>query len=811
MLSSLLWQDVRYGSRTLAKNPGFAGVAILTLALGIGANTAIFSVVNAVLLRPLPFRDPTSLCLLTEHWAMFPMLGPSYENFIDWRAQNRSFEDVAAARLTPFTLTGGSQPERVQGEMASASLFPLLGTSAIRGHTFTADEDRAGGPNVALITYGFWQTHFGRAADVLGKSLTLDNLSYTIVGVLPSNFQFMQPVDILVPFSPWAKTLPDDRSWHPGIIAVGRLKQGVSLEKAQAELSTIAKRLEQAYPEYDTGVGANVNRMQDQLVQNVRPALLVLLGAVALVLLIACANIANLLLARGASRRREIAVRTALGAARARILRQLLTESILLAGFGGVVGIALAVAGIAPLVHLAANSLPDLGPISVDYRVLLFVCVTVVLAGVLFGLGPALATSKMDLRAALNDAARGSTGGGAQKQFRNVLVMAEIALAIVLLVGAGLLLRSFDRLQRVDPGFRAGNLLVADVPLSQQAYKDPASRMNFFDRLLERSRALPGVTSVGSAISLPVSGGGSRLHFNLQGRPPKSPHDYLNIGYRPVSPQYLQTLGVPLIQGRLLNESDTEHAPFAVVVNQALVHQLFPNESPLGHRLQVGALPSSEVPWMEIVGIVGDIKQNLAIDAPAEAYLTYRQANTLLPIFAQSIVLRTANDPRTEISALRSVVHDLDAGQPVIRLRTMQENIATSVNDERFRTTLLTIFATCALLLSVVGLYGLMTYTVMQRVPEIGIRMTLGASESNVLAMVVGQGLRLALVGIVVGIGGAFALSRILARFLYGVAATDPSTYVVVAGLLLAVALLASYVPARRATQVDPVTALRNE
>ncbi len=805
------WQDLRYGLRVLAKNPGFTAVAVLTLAIGIGANTAIFSVVNAVLLRPLPFRDPAALCLVTERMPTIPVLGPSYLNFQDWRAQTHTFDDIAAARLTPFTMSGSGQPERVQGQMASASLFPLLGVTAIQGHTFTPDEDRAGGPPVALISYGFWQTHFGGAAGTLGKSITLDNVPYTIVGILPPKFQLIQPADVLLPFDPWAKKLPDDRSWHPGIIAVGRLKNGVSIEQARAEMDTIAKRLEQAYPINNTGVGVNVNRMQDQLVQNIRPALLVLLGAVALVLLIACSNIANLLLARATSRRREIAVRVAIGAGRARLLRQLLTESILLSCAGGLAGLAIAFAGISPLVRLAGNTLPNLGPIGVDYRVLLFVSVMVLLAGVLFGLGPALHTSRMDLRAALNEASRGSTVGSGQKRLRSLLVITEIALAIVLLVGAGLLLRSFERLQNVEPGFHAGNLLVADVPLSPQAYKAAPARMDFFDRLLERSRALPGVTAAGAASFLPVSGGGSSLYFNIQGRPPKSMRDYLIIGYRPVSPHYLETLGVPLVRGRLLQESDTEHAPFVVVVNQTMARQYFPNESPLGRHLQVGALPDPQTPWMEIVGVVGDVKQNLATDAQAEVYLPYRQADTLLPVFALSFVLRTAQDPRTEVAALRNILHELDPNQPLVKIRTMEENIATSVSEPRFRTTLLGIFATCALLLAVVGLYGLMMYSVTQRIPEIGIRITLGAQRSQILAMMVGQGLRLALVGIILGICGAFALSRILSRFLYGVEATDPLTYVAVAALLLAVALLASYLPARRATSIDPMSALRCE
>ncbi|HYL72624.1 MAG TPA: ABC transporter permease [Bryobacteraceae bacterium] len=805
------WQDLRYGIRVLLKNPGFTAVAVLTLAIGIGANTAIFSVVNAVLLRPLPFHDPGALCLVTERMPTIPVLGPSYLNLQDWQKENHSFENIASAVNATFTVTGSAQPERVQGQMASASLFPLLGVTAAKGHTFLPEEDRAGGPPVVLITDGYWRTHYAAAADVLGKIIMLDNTPRTIVGILPAGFQLIQPADVLIPFEPWAKKLPDDRSWHPGIIAVGRLKNGVTLEQARAEMTTIAKRMEQAYPVNNTGVGANVNRMQDQLVQNVRPALLVLLGAVALVLLIACANIANLLLARATSRRREMAVRTAIGAARGRILRQLLTESTLLALAGGAAGVAMAYGGIAPLVKLAGNSIPNLGPIGVDYQVLLFVCVLVALASILFGLGPALQSSRLDLRSALNEASRGSTGSAGQRRLRSFLVVAEIALAIVLLVGAGLLLRSFELLQSVQPGFRPGNLLVADVPLSPQAYKQPAARLNFFERLLERSQALPGVTSAGGAPFLPVSGGGARIYFNIQGRPPKSGHDYIILGYRPVSSRYLQTLGVPLLEGRYLADSDTDHSPFVAVVNRAMARQYFGNDSPLGKRFQWGALPENQQPWHEIVGVVGDMKQNLDTDSPAEAYIPYRQADSILPVFFMSVVLRTANDPRTLAAGLRSAVHDLDPNQPLVRIRTMEENIATSVSAPRFRTTLLGIFAVSALLLSIIGLYGVMTYSVNQRIPEIGIRVTLGAQRSEIVGLVLGQGLRLALIGIALGIGGAFGLSRILAGFLFGVGATDALTYVAVAGLLLLVAMLACYIPARRAMQVDPMIALRYE
>jgi putative ABC transport system permease protein len=808
---TMLWQDLRYALRMLIKNTGFSVVAVLTLALGIGTNTAIFSVVNAVLLRPLPFRDPDRLCFLYERLPVAPILGPSYLNFIDIRDQNTVFEGVASVHAATFTLTGAGEPERLTAQMASANFYPLMGVSALQGRTFLPEEDRAGGPAVVLITYGFWQRQFNGSPDAIGKSLTLDNQSYNVIGILPAGFQFLNPVDVMVPFAPWARGLPDDRSWHPGITAAARLKPGVTLEQARVELDTIAERLEKQYPVYDTDMGLGAIGMHDQLVQNVRPALLVLLGAVGLVLLIACGNIANLLLARSSARTQEIAVRMAIGAGRGRILRQLLTESVLLAFAGAAFGLFIAWLAMSSLVSLAASAIPNVGPIALDGKVLAFSMGLALFAGILFGLAPALQTAKLDLRGILNDASRGTTGGTRRQQFRNLLVVAEVALALILLVGAGLLIRSFERLQDVSPGFQPANLLVADVPLSPRAYPRAPQRMEFFDHLLERARAIPGVTSAGAATFLPVSGGGSIIHFNIEGRPPKTAHDYIAVGYRPVSPAYLQTLRVPLLQGRLLAESDTETTEFVVVVNDAMARQFFPGESPLGKHIQIGGIPNDEVPKMRIIGVVGSMKQNLATDSASEIYLPYRQANSILPVFSLSVVLRAERDPRAQVSALRTVVHDLDPNQPVIRFRTMEENIATSVSAPRFRTVLLGIFAMSALLLSIVGLYGLMAYSVSQRVHEIGIRVTLGAQRSDVLRLIVGQGLKLALWGAVVGLAGAFALSRLLKTFLFSVSATDPGTFAAVAFTLVAVALLASYIPARRATRVDPVVALRYE
>jgi putative ABC transport system permease protein len=806
-----LIQDLRYAFRMLRKSPGFAVVAILTLALGIGANTAIFSVVNAVLLRPLPFRNSGQLCLVTESLPSFPSLGPSYENYIDFRDQSKSFVGIAALRNDTYTLTGHGEPERLSAQLATASLFYLLGVNALEGHTFTPEEDRFGGPAVVLLSYGFWQRNFGGAANVIGKTITLNDQTYTISGILPPGFQIIQPADVIIPFTPWAHALPDDRNWHPGIIAIGRLRRGVTIGQARAEMATIAERLDKQYPIYDTDMGAHVTGLQEQLVQNVRPALLVLLGAVGLVLLIACGNIASLLLARATSRQREVAVRRALGAKRSRILCQLLTESVLLSFVGAALGLLLARLMMAPLLDLASASIPNVGKVGLDGSVLAFTAIVALLAGILFGLAPAMQTSKLDLRSALSNASRGSTGGAGRNYIRNSLVVAEVALALVLLAGAGLLIRSFARLQDVQSGFEPSNLLVADLPLSPKAYAKPAQRMEFFDQLLERARALPGVQSAGGALILPVTGSGSVIHFNIQGRPPKTPHDYILIGYRPVTPGYLQTLHLPLLQGRLIQDSDTERAPYVAVVNQSMAREFFSGQSPLGKHVQLGALPDNQIPWMEIVGVVADMKQSLAAEAKSEMYIPYRQADSLLPIFSMSIVLRAAGDPHAEASALRSAVHDLNSNQPVVRIRTMQENIATSVSDPRFRTLLLGIFAASALLLSIIGLYGLMSYSVAQRTHEIGIRMALGAQQGDVLRMVIRDGVFMAGAGIAVGIGGALALTRLLRSLLFEITPTDPATYSAVTVILVVVALTACYIPARRAMRVDPMVALRHE
>ena len=805
-----LIQDLRYGVRMLWKSPGFTIVAVLTLALGIGANTAIFSVVNGVLLRPLPFRDPSRLVLIAEK-SSFPIISTSYENYLDWRDQSHSFESMEATRGSSITLTGAGEPERLNVRMATAGLFSMLGINAQIGRTFLPEEDRAGGTPVALLSYGLWQRRFGGSADIIGKTVNLDLQPYTVVGILPSGFQILQPADLYLPFTPWAKTLPADRNWHPGIIPLARLKQGVSKEQARGEMVGITKRLEQQYPDYNTGTSADVIGLQDQIVQNSRPALLLLLGAVSFVLLIACANVANLLLARAASRGREVAIRTAMGASRGRVIRQLLTESVLLSLAGGLLGVIVALAAVGLLPKIAGDSIPQGAPIGLDPWVLAFTAVVSLFTGLLFGIVPALRTANLDLRGTLNEGSRGSTAGPGQHVLRGALVAMEIALAMLLLVGSGLLLRSFSRLQEVPPGFQPDHLLVADIPLSPTAYAKPQDRYQFFDRLVERAKSLPGVRSAAAASFLPVSGGGSIIHFNITGHPPKSPHEFVAAGYRTITPNYLETLGVPLLQGRFFTRGDNEKSPAVVIINATMAHTFFPNENPLGKRLQLGALPEQEVPTMEIVGVVGDVHFGLGTDPQAEMYLPYRQADLLLPVFQLSVILRTAGDPALQTSALRSALAEIDPNQPLVKVRTMEDNMATTVAQPRFRTWLIGILAMLALVLAAVGVYGVMSYTVTQRTSEIGVRVALGAQPKDVFRIIVGEGLRLALFGVGVGLVAALVLTRLLQSFLFGISAYDPLTFIAVSLLLTLVAVAASYFPARRATRVDPMIALRYE
>ena len=805
-----LLHDFRYAVRLLANSPSFSAIAIITLALGIGANTAIFTVVNAVLLQPLPFRDSSGLMIVAEK-SSFPIISTSYQNYIDWRDQSHSFASLEATRGTTITLTGAGEPERLNARMVTAPLLPLLGVDARIGRTFRADEDRADGTPVVLLSYGLWQRRFGGASDVLGKSINLDSREYTIVGVLPSGFELLQPAEVFLPLTPWAATLPDDRNWHPGIIVVGRLKPGVTREQARTGMVIITKRLEQQYPDYNTGTSADVVPLQEQMVQNIRPGLILLLGAVSFVLLIACANVANLLLARAASRGREVAIRTSMGATRGRVVRQLLTESVLLSLAGGLLGLLFVWASLGPLLKISAGTVPQVFSVGLDRSVLVFTILVSVITGLVFGIAPALRTTKIDLRETLNEGSRGSTAGPGQYRLHGSLISIEIALAMSLLVGSGLLLRSFSRMQEVSLGFQADHLLVADLPLSESAYAKPEQRYGFYDRLIERSRTLPGVRAAAAASFLPVSGGGGLIHFNITGHPPKTAHDYVAAGYRAVTANYFETLGVPLLQGRLIRSADNEKSPSVVVINAAMAHVYFPNENPLGKRMQIGATPDNQIPTMEIVGVVGDVTQGLGLEPKAEMYIPYRQLDQLLPIFQMSIVLRTAGDPHLQAVALRSALAEIDPNQPLVKVRTMEDNMATTIAQPRFRTWLIGIFAALALTLAAVGIYGVTSYSVTQRTSEIGIRVALGAQPADVFRILVGEGLRFALIGVAVGLVGALVFTRLLASFLYGTSAADPLIFTSVVLLMIAISVVASFFPARRATRVDPMVALRHE
>jgi putative ABC transport system permease protein len=763
-----------------------------------------------VLLRPLPFRDPSRLVLVIEK-SKYPTITVSYQNYLDWRDQSHSFESMQAIYGTNMTLTGKGDPERLVARRVTAGFFPALGVSPIVGRNFTPEEDRAGGTPVAILSYGLWQHSFGGSNSILGQTVDLDAQPYTVIGVMPPGYKFLQDADVFLAFHPWAKTLPDDRNWHPGILPVARLKPGVTIDQARAEMLGISKRLELQYPLYNTGCSSDVILAHDQLVESSRPALLLLLGAVSFVLLIASVNVANLLLARAAARGREVAIRTAMGAGRTRIIRQLLTESVILSLVGGGLGLFLGWAALPALLKISASSLPQGTTIGLDGWVLAFTAAVAILTGLLFGIFPALRTAKLDLRESLNEGSHGSTAGLGHRRLGNTLVSLEIALALLLLVGAGLLLRSFSRMQDVPPGFQADHLFVADLPVSEAAYGKPEQRFSFYDRVVDRARTLPGVRTAGAATFLPVSGGGSVIHFNIQGRPPKSASDFTAAGYRAVTPGYFETLGVPLLEGRLFTAADRENAPAVCIINASMGKIYFSDINPLGQHMQLGATPIKEIPMMEIVGIVGDVRPGLGTDPQAEMYLPYRQADGILPVFQLSVVLRTAGDPLLETSALRNALSQIDPNQPLVKVRTMEENMATTVSQPRFRAWLIGIFAVLALVLAAVGVYGVMAYTVTQRTSEIGVRVTFGAQPQDVFRTIVGEGLRLALLGVGIGLVAALALTRLLRTFLFGISAYDPLTFVGVSVLLTLVAVAACYFPARRATLVDPLVALRYE
>lgn len=799
----------------LLARPGFTAVAVLTLALGIGANTAIFTVVNAVLLKPLPFGDPERLVMLLERTSQFPTSTTSWPNYVDWRDQSRSYESIAAMRPLAMTLTGQGEPDRIPAKMVTASLLPTLRVTPALGRGIGPDDDKPGAEGVVLLSDALWRRRFGASPAAVGRAITLDNQPYTIVGVMPPHFQLLQPADVLLPIGPWAATLPmDDRTWHPGIQPLARLKSDTDLSRAQAELDVISERLVKQYPEGNHGVSAEAKPLHDFAVQNVRQSLLVLVAAVGFVLLIACANVANLLLARAVGRQREIAIRTAIGASRLRIAMQLLLESVVLAIAGGGAGLLLAFWAVPMLAALAGASTPGAGTIGIDPTALLFTIAISVITGFVFGIAPALQTTRVDVSAAINEGGRGAAAGVGHHRLRSLLVVAEMALATMLLVGAGLLTRSLVRLQDVSPGFDPGGVLVADAPLSPIKYATAAQRNALVDRLRDRLRTLPGVTFGEVATSPPFSGNGSTIHFNITGRPPKGPEDYIATGYRAVSEGYFTALGVPLVAGRFFTARDRDQSPPVAIVNETFVRR-FLNRKPveaLGARSQLGTTPDDESPVMEIVGVVGDTKQAFEAATQPTLYVPYQQQplEILGGMYRSlSIVLKTTGGAAAAAGGLRAAMQEVDRDQPLVRVRTMDDAMAESVSQPRLRTTLLVLFSGVALALSLIGVYGVMAYAVSERTHEIGVRIALGASASDIRGLVVGQGSRLAAIGVGIGVVGALATSRALGALLFGVSATDPLTFALAAIGLAIAGVAAAYVPARRASRIDPVVLLR--
>jgi putative ABC transport system permease protein len=806
-----LTQDVRYAVRALAQRPGFTVVAMLTIGLGVGANTAIFSVVNAMLLQPLPYPDADRLVILWTNSGAgnSPAAWPEY---VDWRSQSRSFEEMAVWRPQSVSLTGGgAEPERLTGAFVSASFFDLTGARAQRGRAFRPEEtDPATTQPLAVISHGLWTRRFGADPGILGRTLVLNGKPRTVIGVIGPEFEGGR-----APFDGWfmgtevwlpVADFPNANALARGqteLLVAARLRPGVSLDSARADLAVVARRLEQAYPETHAHRAVTVIPLHQELVDGVRPALLILLGAVGLVLLIACANVANLLLARAAHRQRELALRSALGAGRRRLLAQLLTESMVLAVAAGVLGAligSLGLRGLAALVPADAGLPQRLG---VDRTVLAFTAGLSLITGVVFGLLPALQASRPDLVAVLREGGR-SVGGAARRRFRDGLVVAEIALSLVLLVGAGLLLRSVLALQSADPGFRTDRLLTMEFRLPTSRYAQPAQIAAFFREVLERMRAVPGVESVALVRAVPFSGNGGSSAYEIESTPPPAPGREPRTQTNIVSPDYFRTMGIPLLQGRAVDERDTAEAPPVAVVSATFARTAWPGQEALGKRLRF----KDTERWVTVVGVVGDIRHgSFAEAAAAQAYTPHDQD----PRIFACVVARTTGDPMAVAAPIRRAIWSVDPEQPVWKVRTMEALLAGARGPARALTILIALFAGVALVLAAVGIYGVMTYVVTQRTREIGIRMALGASARTVVGMVVGRGLMLTAIAIVLGLAGAAALTRTLATLLFGVGPLDPVTFAAAAVVLGALALLASYLPARRAARVDPVVALADE
>jgi predicted permease len=809
--------DLRYGLRILVRNPGFTLAAIVVLALGIGANTAIFSIVNAVLLRPLPYQDASRIMQIwhvppAKSFPGMSLFSVSPANYLDWQSQNRSFEQMAACGFDSFNVGGGERPEAIRGAAVAPGFFSILRVQPVLGRTFSAEEDRPGQGHVVILGHTLWRDHFAADPGIVGRNVLLDGQTYTVVGVMPPKFKFPDWAELWVPLA-WSSEKRAVRGNH-NYMVIGRLKPEVAVQQAKADLGAISERLEQQYPEDDKGWGATVVPLREQIVGDVRPGLLVLLGAVAFVLLIACANVANLVLAKTLARKKEIAIRTSLGASRAAVLRQILAETLLLSLAGGALGLFLARFCITLIQKFLADRLPSSTEITLDAPVLGFTVFLALLAGILAGLLPAVRFTRTDVNEALKQGqSRGSSDSSGSKT-RGLLVVSEVALSLVLLIGAGLMIRSLLRLSSVQPGFDPNNVLTARLTVPGTKFSSPAAQISFYDQVLRQVRGTPGVESAGLIDSLPIDGGGSHQPVAVEGQPVVPMADQPEVDVRMISPGYLHAMRVPVLRGRDLNEADVAGRPPVVFISESMAKRFWPNENPIGKHITLTFFPGVV---REVAGVVGDVKQDSLDQARPVETLYWPLGQLTVPpsetwrSFGMSLAVRASADPSSAISGVTSAVHQVDPQTPVVEVVTMEGLISASLSPQRFNVLLLGAFAGLALVLAAVGIYSVLSYSVRRRVREIGIRMALGATPSDVLQMVVADGMKPILLGVILGLAAAFALSRVVSSLIYGVRATDPLTFAGVALLLIAVGLLATVLPAYRATRVEPVRTLREE
>jgi predicted permease len=802
-----MFQDLRFGLRMLLKNPGFTLIAVITLGLGIGANTAIFSIINAVLLRPLPFAEPNRLVLIAETHPAVPRLEVATPDFKDWQQQAQSFAEMAAWSLNDWgkpVITDGGEPEQLQSTCITPNLFPLLGISPALGRNFLPDEDQAGRDRVAIVSHALWQRRFAADPSLVGRTIRLNGENHIVVGIMPQGAQLPFETDLWLPLSQLGEHMLTSRVRHP-LEVVARLKAGVTVEHARAEMEAIASRLQQAYPETNKTIGVILDPLHEKLTGDMKPALLALFGTAGLVLLITCANIANLLIGRAAQRQREVALRAALGAGRWRLFRQFLTESLLLAWVGGAGGLLLAIWGLpllrAALPELVTEQLPALKTAGPDLRLLGFTLLITLLTGALFGLIPAFQLSRLNLNQSLKEGGKASTG---RHRAGRALVIAELALTMVALVCAGLLLRSFNRLLQVDPGFRADHLLSGQITLPEAKYRNYEQVKSFHQRLLSRIAALPGVEGVATINQFPLTASNAKMRFAVEGAARPAPGNFPVAQERAVSPDYFRVMGIALKNGRTFTEDDLLNNRSCLIINETLARRFFPNEDPVGQKLLLGVMFPNPVA-VPIIGVVADVK-DLGLAAPVEPSI-YGLGFRNRPL----LMVRTTVEPGNLVAAVRQAVTATDREQPIQRIRSLEEALSASLARRRLSAILTGCFAALALLLSAIGIYGVLAWTISERTREMGIRLALGATTGDVLRLVIGQGMKLAFLGLAFGLLASLPAARAMKGLLFGVGASDPATFVAIALLLLLTALLACYLPARRATKVDPIVALRHE